>query len=53
MSVNVSYPIGTSQADAAYAQAKLQKQQELTQLAGLELQVTQAVRDAARQVTRT
>ena len=28
--VNVSYPIGTSQADAALAQAKLQKQQELT-----------------------
>lgn len=50
VSVNVSYPIGTSQADAAYAQAKLQKQQEQTQLAGLELQVTQAVRDAARQV---
>ena len=50
VSVNVSYPIGTSQADAAYAQAKLQKQQEQTQLAGLELQITQAVRDAARQV---
>ena len=46
-SVNVSYPIGTSQADAAYAQAKLQKQQEQTQLAGLELQITQAVREAA------
>ena len=26
--VNVSYPIGTSVADAAYAQARLQKQQE-------------------------
>jgi outer membrane protein len=49
--INVSYPLGTSQADAAYAQAKLQKQQEQTQLAGLELQVTQSVRDAARQVT--
>lgn len=49
-SVNVSYPIGTSQADAAYAQAKLQKQQEQTQLAGLELQVTQSVRDEARRV---
>ena len=48
--VNVSYPIGTSQADAAYAQAKLQKQQEQTQLAGLELQVTQSVRDEARRV---
>jgi outer membrane protein TolC len=50
LSVNVSYPIGTSQADAAYAQARLQRQQELTQLAGLELQITQGVRDAARQV---
>lgn len=49
-SVNVSYPIGTSQAEAAYAQATLQKQQERTQLAGLELTVTQSVREAARQV---
>ena len=48
--VNVSYPIGTSQADAAYAQAKLQKQQEQTQLAGLELQITQGVREEARRV---
>jgi outer membrane protein TolC len=49
--VNVSYPIGTSQAEAAYAQAKLQKQQEQTQLTGLELTVTQAVREAARSVS--
>jgi outer membrane protein len=49
-SVQVSYPIGTSQAEAAYAQAKLQQQQEQTQLASLELTVTQAVREAARQV---
>ena len=48
--VNVSYPIGTSQADAAYAQAKIQKQQEVVTLANLELAVTQSVRDAARQV---
>jgi outer membrane protein TolC len=51
VAVNVSYPIGTSTADAAYAQAKLQKQQEATTLANLELSVTQSVRDAARQVT--
>jgi outer membrane protein len=51
--VNVSYPIGTSQADAAYAQAKLQKQQEQAQLTGLELSVTQSVREAARQVNTT
>jgi outer membrane protein len=48
--LNVSYPIGTSQADAAYAQAKIQKQQEQVTLANLELAVTQAVREAARDV---
>ena len=48
--VNVSYPLGTSQADAAYAQAKIQKQQEVVTLTNLELAVTQSVRDAARQV---
>jgi outer membrane protein TolC len=48
--VNVSYPIGTSVADAAYAQARLQKQQEQTQLANLELNIAQAVREAARRV---
>jgi len=48
--INVSYPIGQSIADAAFAQAKIQKQQEQTQLAQLELSVTQAVRDAARNV---
>jgi outer membrane protein TolC len=50
-SINVSYPIGTSTADAAYAQARLQKQQEQTTLASLELQVTQSVRDAGRRVS--
>jgi outer membrane protein TolC len=51
VALNVSYPIGTSTADAAYAQARLQKQQEQVTLANLELNVTQSVRDAARQVT--
>jgi outer membrane protein TolC len=50
-SVNVSYPIGTSTADAAYAQARLQKQQDQTSLANLELAVTQSVRDAGRRVS--
>src|SRR4029079_4790983 len=50
VAVNVSYPLGTSVADAAYAQAELQNQQELTTLANLELNVTQAVRQAARDV---
>ncbi|MBW8895322.1 MAG: TolC family protein [Acidobacteria bacterium] len=46
----VSYPIGTSAADAGYAQAKVQREQQMTGLRGLELQVTQQVREAARQV---
>ena len=48
--LNISYPIGTSVADATYAQAKLQKQQQATTLANLELQVTTQVREAGRQV---
>ena len=50
LSVSVTYPLGTSQADAAYAQAKLQKQQEQTQLAGIELQITTGVREEGRRV---
>ena len=50
VSVNVSYPLGTSPADAGYAQAKLQQQQERTTLSNIEMQVTTAVREAGRQV---
>jgi outer membrane protein len=50
VALNVSYPLGTSTADAAYAQARIQKQQEQITLANLELNVTQSVREAARQV---
>ena len=46
----VSYPIGTSAADAGYAQAKVQREQQLTTVRQLELQITQQVREAARQV---
>src|SRR3954464_11719572 len=46
----VSYPIGTSAADAGFAQAKGQREQQVTTLRQLELQVTQQVREAARQV---
>jgi len=49
--VNVSYPIGTSQADAAFAQARLQQQQEHTTLANLEMGVTTEVRQAGRDVS--
>ena len=48
--VNVSYPIGTSQADALYAQSKVQRQQQQTGLSNLEMQVATAVREAARSV---
>jgi outer membrane protein TolC len=50
VALNFSYPIGTSQADAAVASGRLQRQQGNVSLRDLELQVTTAVRDAARQV---
>ena len=50
VALNVSYPIGTSPADAAYAQAKLQHQQDQTSLANLQMEVVTEVREAARQV---
>ena len=48
--MNFSYPLGTSQADAAVASGRLQRQQGAVNLRDLELQVATAVRDAARQV---
>jgi outer membrane protein TolC len=48
--VNVSYPLGTSGADAAFAQLKLQKQQDSQNLANLEMGVTTQVRQAGRDV---
>jgi len=50
VAVNVSYPIGMSQADASLAQGRVQRKQQNTQLTDLEVQVTAAVRDAGRQV---
>jgi len=50
VAVNFSYPLGTSPADALSAQTRLQRKQFDTSLADLELSVTTAVRDAARQV---
>jgi outer membrane protein TolC len=49
-SVNVAYPLGTSQADAALAQSRLQRQQGDVSLRELELEITRQVRDAVRQV---
>jgi outer membrane protein TolC len=50
LQLQVSYPIGTSTADAALAQARVQRQQDMTTLRQLEMLVTTSVRDAARQV---
>jgi outer membrane protein TolC len=49
--VNVSYPLGTSQAEAQLARARLQQAQSQTQLKNQELQVASQVRDLGRQVT--
>ncbi|MBM61991.1 MAG: hypothetical protein CL484_03460 [Acidobacteria bacterium] len=48
--VNVSYPLGQSAADAAYARAQLQAQQVQAQLQQLELQVATEVTNAVVQV---
>jgi outer membrane protein TolC len=50
VALQVSYPLGTSQADAALAQAKLQQQQQRNTLNDLEMQVVTQVREAARGV---
>jgi outer membrane protein TolC len=49
-SLNISYPIGTSNADAGLARARLQYNQSQTQLKNQQLQVATQVRQAARQV---
>lgn len=48
--LQVRYPIGTSIAEAALAQERVQRQQDVTTLRQFEMEVTTAVRDAARQV---
>ena len=49
-SLNVSYPIGTSQQEANLARARIQYNQAQTQLKNQQLQVSTQVREAARQV---
>jgi outer membrane protein TolC len=51
LSFNLSYPLGTSNAEAQLARARLQDTQSRTQLSSLELQVATQVREFARQVT--
>ncbi len=50
VSVQFSYPIGTSTADASYARARVQYQQSLTQLKSAELRVATDVTQAALNV---
>lgn len=50
LSLQVGYPIGTSASEANLARAKLQYQQSQLQMKNLELQISQQVRDAGRQV---
>jgi outer membrane protein TolC len=48
--LQISYPIGTSQAEAGLAQARVQRQQDVTSLQQLEMLVATQVREAARSV---
>ena len=50
VALNVSYPLGTSPAEAAFAGTKLQQRQQQTLLDQLEMGVTTEVREAARAV---
>lgn len=51
LSLTVSYPLGTSSADAALAQSRLRRQQGQVALRDLETEVARQVRDAGRQVS--
>ena len=50
LSLQVSYPLGTSNAEANATRTRLQKSQQELQLKDLELSVATSVRDIARQV---
>jgi outer membrane protein TolC len=50
LGVTVSYPLGTSTAEANLARSRLERAQSQTRLKQLELQVATQVRDLARQV---
>jgi outer membrane protein TolC len=50
LTFNVSYPLGTSSAEASLAASRVQREQQTTNLSDLENFVVAQVRDAARQV---
>jgi outer membrane protein TolC len=47
LNVTMSYPIGGNQADAQFARAKIQRQQAVTRLRALEVQIAAEVANAA------
>jgi outer membrane protein TolC len=51
--VDVSYPIGSSQADVALAQSRLSKQQNQVSQRQLEIAITAQVREAVRDISTT
>lgn len=51
--VDISYPIGSSQADVALAQSRLTKQQAQVSQRQLEIAITAQVREAARDISTT
>ncbi|MBI4265225.1 MAG: TolC family protein [Acidobacteria bacterium] len=51
LGVSISYPFGTSGADASLARARLQRSQTELRIRNLELQIATQVRDVGRQVT--
>ena len=53
VALNFSYPIGTSTADAALAQGRMQRQQATINLRAQEMIVVSQVREAGRQVNTT
>ena len=53
LQLQINYPIGTSAADAGHAAARLQQEQQQTNLRQMEMGITAQVRDAGRQVSTT
>jgi outer membrane protein len=52
-SVNVTYPLGSSQADVALASSRMEKQQAQISQRQLEVQITAQVREAVRDISTT
>ena len=53
LTLSINYPLGTSVADAALAQSRVQRQRETLTLREQEMAITAQVRDAGRQVNTT